>query len=196
MKEYIRIIVFVTILGTLTSALLVGMDLLTAERIKALAAFQVQSTVLNAYGITNFSTENVNQVFDENIETIEINDLVFFVDNSSGAVSFEFVGNGVWGPIEGVLTLESDFTTIRSIAILQQEETPGLGGVIEEPAYLAKYEGAQIAPSIRILRNANPDDPNEVDAITGGTRTSERFEIILNEAYSVHRAAWDERMRD
>jgi Na+-transporting NADH:ubiquinone oxidoreductase subunit C len=89
----------------------------------------------------------------------------------------------VWGPIVGVLTLESDFVTIANVAILQQEETPGLGGRITELTYLAKYQGVRFNPDV-IVTKQTPSADNEVDAITGATGTSTRFQIILNDTHA------------
>ena len=81
-----------------------------------------------------------------------------------------------------------------NISILEQSETPGLGGIVAERWYLDTYQGvvfATASPYI-IIRHGQEDNlVNEVDAITGGTRTSEKFMEILNTTYAANKAKWD-----
>ena len=68
---------------------------------------------------------------------------------------------------------------------MQQEETPGLGGVVADLKYLAKYVGIMIVPQIEVnIPDSAANKPNEVDSITGATRTSKAFEQILNDNYA------------
>lgn len=188
-SKYMQMVVFIFILGTFTAAVLVGMDYLTADRIQANEEVELRSTLLDAYGI-DYTLNEVNDIFDESVEVIDKDGLVFYRDRVTGAVSFEFEGGGVWGPITGMLTLEENFETILSVAIFEQEETPGLGGRITEEAYLNSFVGKLIYPEIVIRKDSAENDDNEVDTISGATRTSEAFELILNQNYGRHRDAW------
>ena len=186
MHPHLRILVFVSILGLITSGMLVGMDLLTRDRIAENQVFSLYSAVLSSNEHAH-TTANFRDVFEENIVETEIEGITFFEDINSGNVSFIVEGGGVWGPIIALITLESDLRTIVTIKILYQEETPGLGGVIADPQYLEKYEGVVLnledpENGINITHNKTGAD-NEVDAITGGTRTSNSFETIFNSGY-------------
>ena len=191
MNAYVKMIIFVLFLGIFTSGVLLTANLLTQERILANQEAAVRSAILSANDV-EFTTANINERFEEEIEIFEYNGLTLFIHKTTGNVSMEFAGEGVWGPIEGVLTLESDFQTIRAISVLQQEETPGLGGVVAEPQYLATFVGRVMVPEIIISRTANTSNQNEVDAIAGGTRTSNLFQLILNNTYSEHLEAWNQ----
>ncbi len=189
-----QMLIFILLLGGITSALLVGADLITRERIEANQQAFLQSAILEAYSIP-FNAAEVNNIFNAQVETIELttedgNVLVFYRDPNTQNVSFQFEGGGVWGPIIGVITLEPDFSTITRITILEQEETPGLGGIIAERGYLNNYVGAKLSASITVSHTSVPNDPNYVDAISGGTRTSERFETILRNTYTLHASVW------
>lgn len=184
MKKYMKMIVFVIVLGTITSGVFVGMEAWTGPLIQANAANEIKSTILDANGIS-YTMGNINEVFEENITIQTIDGFEFFIDNTSGSISFEFEGGGVWGPIEGMITLQRDKETIRSIRVLQQEETPGLGGVVATVKYLNQFEGIKMVPALEInIPDANANKPNEVDTITGATRTSKAFEEMLNVSYS------------
>ncbi len=189
MNQYIKMLVFVLFLAAGTSGILLGMEELTADRIEANQEIELQQTILDAYDIS-YTTTNINEVFESSVDVIEEDGLTLYVDKDSGAVSFEFNGGGVWGPIIGVLTLENDHETIKTVAVLQQEETPGLGGVVASPQYLATFEGILMTPELMIEKNTSANAPNEVDSITGATRTSDAFELILNNAYNAHLSMW------
>jgi Na+-transporting NADH:ubiquinone oxidoreductase subunit C len=97
-----------------------------------------------------------------------------------------------------LLSLENDFTTIVRISVLQQEETPGLGGIVATRAYLDTFEGKTIGlgdDAISIIKDLDvlTAATNEVRSITGATRTSTQFDIILNNAYAAHRLVWEAR---
>lgn len=187
MRSYGRMLIFVAVLGAVTSVIFMGMEAWTAPLIAANAEIELRSTILDANGIPH-TTATVNEVFEANIAIHRSPDssLTIYIDRNSGSVSYEFSGSGVWGPIIGIITLESDHTTIRHIRVLQQEETPGLGGVVAEWSYLAGYIGVRMTPELTFAAAGTPRQPNQVDAITGATRTSNAFLGILNGSYNEH----------
>lgn len=202
MNKYVRMLSFVAILGAVSSGLLVGAQLLTGDRITANADALLKSEILNAHEV-DYNFTNIHDVFAENTTVYTYDTtynevtlaLTFWEDNTSGRVTFQFgptFGGGVWGPIIGLLSLESDFATIVRIAILQQEETPGLGGVVATRTYLDQFVGKTIDEGLEIIKGLDPltAADNEVPAITGATRTSTQFDIILNNAYEAHLDAW------
>ena len=195
MKQYIKMMLFVILLGTIVSGLLVGMDMFTKDCIARNQEALVKSSILDAYNIGyNFNT--IFDVFEDNITEVIVDNQTFYIDNETNQVSYIFEGSGVWGPIKAIMTLESDFKTIVGITILEQEETPGLGGVLAEKPYLDTYVGtilAESSPYIIIRHGSGENLDNEVDAITGGTRTSEAFMKMVNETYPVFKALWESR---
>jgi len=118
------------------------------------------------------------------------------------AAAIPFSGIGFWALIRGFLAVTPDFKEVLGIVFTEQKETPGLGGRIMEPQFLARFnrparqaEGKQplvAAPPaagasyIYIGRGepTGPGDPRyarSVDAITGATQTSLALEKILNQ---------------
>ncbi len=94
-------------------------------------------------------------------------------------------GRGLWGPIWGYVSLESDFNTIAGTTFDHESETPGLGAEINTPAFQAQFKGKQIFDgntftSIKVMKGgATPGNMHEVDAISGGTLTSRGLEAML-----------------
>lgn len=185
MKDQIKMIVFVIILGVAASAILVGTDSYTKDMIKENAQYSLKSTILTAFEI-DYDDNDLIEIYDKTIteKTVENNTFYYLED---GSVGFELDGKGLWGPIRGFITLEEDLITIRGLRIIYNEETPGLGGIIAEAWYLDKFKGKKMDSGIVIKKDADASSLNEVDAITGATRTSKAFEVLLNENYSLRK---------
>ncbi|NOY80537.1 MAG: FMN-binding protein [Kiritimatiellaeota bacterium] len=104
------------------------------------------------------------------------------------AVALAFSGQGLWGPIDGLIALEADDDTVRGIAFTHQEETPGLGGEIASEWFRNQFRGKKIRDAsgkigIRIARGRTAKGaPTEVDGITGATLTCGKLEFMLNRA--------------
>lgn len=196
MNSNLKVIIFVLVMGMITSSLILGMDVLTKDRIEANELAETKSTILDAYGVS-YTFSNIHEVFDENVETVKVDyqseTYTFYIDKSTNAISYEFLGNGLWGPISGIITLNSNFDTIEKITVLVQQETPGLGGIVAERSFLDQFPGVKMVPELLIIKDSNPNQDNEVDSITGATGTSNAFMNLLNASYQAHKNAWDNR---
>jgi Na+-transporting NADH:ubiquinone oxidoreductase subunit C len=96
-----------------------------------------------------------------------------------------FAGAGLWGKISLMVGFEADLSTLSGVAIVSQNETPGLGARIEEPWFTAQFAGKQ--GPFRIVEEGTATAPDQMDAITGATRTSESIQSIMNRATSESR---------
>ncbi|AXR07783.1 Na(+)-translocating NADH-quinone reductase subunit C [Salinimonas sediminis] len=85
-------------------------------------------------------------------------------------------GSGLWDLMFGFLAVDADGETVRELIYYQQAETPGLGGEVQNPSWQAKWDGKKLYKNgdvaIDVTKGANPDDPYEVDALSGATLTS------------------------
>jgi Na+-transporting NADH:ubiquinone oxidoreductase subunit C len=99
-------------------------------------------------------------------------------------------GKGLWGPIWGYISLESDMNTVYGVTFDHKGETPGLGAEINTPAFEGMFPGKKIYEdskfvSINVVKGgARDDDPHAVDAISGGTITSKGLQRMLFEGLS------------
>lgn len=200
MKQYIKMLSFVFIMGFLTSIVFVGMDALTAERIEMNKDAAIYSAVLTHNDIT-YNSGNLADVFNDNITVEEVTYngqlLSFYINEVNGNVSFlygVFSLGGLWGPVRGVITLESDFQTIVNVSVLEEQETPGLGGKVKNREFLDQFIGLQLLPElerpVEVNKDAAANKANEVDEISGATGTSTAFERLLNDSYQIYRDLW------
>mgnify|MGYP003333891887 FL=1 len=200
MKQYTKMLAFVFIMGFLTSLVFVGMDALTAERIEANKDAAIYSAVLTHNEIS-YNSGNLTDVFNKNITIEEVDyegqTLSFYINESNGNVSFMygvFSLGGLWGPVRGVITLESDFQTIVNVTVLEEQETPGLGGKVKNREFLDQFVGLVLLPEldrpVEVNKDVAENKSNEVDEISGATGTSNAFERLLNDSYQIYRDLW------
>lgn len=97
-------------------------------------------------------------------------------------------GAGLWKEIWGYVALEDDKNTIIGASFDHAGETPGLGAEINQSWYEDQYIGKTIMDengnfvSVNALKGgASPNDQHAVDAISGGTITSEGVNKMLEE---------------
>ena len=104
--------------------------------------------------------------------------------NGKKIVVSPFSGNGLWGTISGVMAVTADLKRMVGLAIISHNETPGLGGRIEEKWFLDQFRGESLSGKIEVIRGSgsgdNDPDNGKVDGITGASRTSSSIEVIVN----------------
>lgn len=109
---------------------------------------------------------------------------VFNKDGKKGYV-IPLQGNGLWGAIYSNIALEEDFSTVMGVTFSHDSETPGLGAEITTEKFQAPFIGKQILDengqvvSIAVKKNADANGIHEVDAITGGTMTSNGVDLMI-----------------
>jgi Na+-transporting NADH:ubiquinone oxidoreductase subunit C len=90
-------------------------------------------------------------------------------------------GYGLWSTMYGFLALSGDGQEIRGLNFYQHAETPGLGGEIDNPRWLGRWEGKRVyGPDgevrLRVARGAVDPDHEwaewTVDGISGATLTA------------------------
>ncbi len=95
---------------------------------------------------------------------------------------------GVWGSITAVVGSDSRAERLSGLQVVAQNETPGLGGRIEEAWFREQFRGERIGDrGVRIVSGAesrgvgDPDPDNaRADGISGATRTSAAMEVLVN----------------
>ena len=114
--------------------------------------------------------------------------LPIFKMENEGVAKFvlPIVGKGLWGDIWGYVALQqtSDNVVITGIVMDHAGETPGLGAEVATQKHQAMYKGKTIFEGEEFvsvtLRKGGAKDPNhEVDAISGGTKTSDGVTAML-----------------
>ncbi|MFN2458400.1 MAG: NADH:ubiquinone reductase (Na(+)-transporting) subunit C [Chitinophagaceae bacterium] len=104
-----------------------------------------------------------------------------FVFNKDGKLYYIIPvrGKGLWGPIWGYVSLEEDMNTVHGASFGHKSETPGLGAEINTEGFQKQFVGKKIFDesgkfvSVKVIKGgAAPEDLHGVDAVSGGTITS------------------------
>ena len=104
------------------------------------------------------------------------------------------LGRGLWGPIWGYISLNDDFNTVFGASFAHKSETPGLGAEIASAEFQEQFKGKKIFKdktfvSISVVKGgAKPSDPYEVDAVSGGTITSQGLENMIKDCLEGYQA--------
>ena len=95
------------------------------------------------------------------------------------AVVLPIHGYGLWSTMHGFLALDTDGVTIKGLKFYEHGETPGLGGEIQNPKWVAQFVGKKLTddqgePSIKVMKPGNADAAStyQVDGLSGATLTS------------------------
>ena len=91
-------------------------------------------------------------------------------DGSTDVIILPIQGYGLWGLMYGFISLESDGETIKDIIFYKHNETPGLGGEIQNPQWTATWEGKELP--IQIVKGTAAGDEHKIDGLSGATLTS------------------------
>ena len=156
-----------------------GLYLTTLDRAVANELSFTRRAILDAGGLEYTPTpEGIENTY---LEKIQEEDGYYTADSQEGKrYILPMQGPGLWGTIAIMVGLEEDLTTFSGLAIVSQNETPGLGGRIEEPWFTEQFQGKK--SPFTLVNEGTAQKPNEVDAITGATRTSEYFRNLTNRA--------------
>ena len=122
-----------------------------------------------------------------NVATTDDETLTIYLYEKDGQKGYVIptTGNGLWGKVYANVALADDLNTITGITFSHDSETPGLGAEITSEAFCNQFIGKQILDnggnvvSVAVVKHADPSDPHQVDAISGGTMTSNGVSAML-----------------
>jgi Na+-transporting NADH:ubiquinone oxidoreductase subunit C len=178
MKDKLMMLVFVLVLGTILTGVLVAVNYYTTPVINRNQQRETQAGVLTSLGIP-FADGEEAKVFAGHVQTRQAEGETYYVGDGGG-VALPYSGSGLWGPIDGIVALNPDLQTLKAVSILHQEETPGLGSRIAEAAYLDQFRGKDFTSGLKLVPPGKSRADNEIDAITGATLSPKAFLDILN----------------
>ncbi len=142
----------------------------------------IESFVVNEKGEKMEGADPIQLLFD--LPTAFAENTLPVFQAADGRIVVPVSGVGLWGPMWGYVALEKDMNTISGIVLDHAGETPGLGAEVATQKHQAMYKGKTIFEGEEFvsvtLRKGGAKDPNhEVDAISGGTKTSDGVTAML-----------------
>ena len=116
---------------------------------------------------------------------------------ATSGVVVPLYGAGLWGPIWGYIALDTDMNTVKGIVLDHAGETPGLGAEITTPKHQAMYPGKTVYEGDALVGvtlkkgGADKSNPHQVDAITGGTKTSDGVSAMISDCLNYYKPYFD-----
>jgi Na+-transporting NADH:ubiquinone oxidoreductase subunit C len=166
-------------------SLVAGLSLATHDLVKQNKTLFMKKAVMEACGAEAAdSRARLDGWFETCVTTAPSGDEGAFVvaDPASGFNGRAVVrsGKGLWGKIVAVIGIDSS-GALSGLSILDQNETPGLGGRIEEEWFKKQVRGRKGVLKMN-AEGTRSQAPDEIDAITGATFTSRAVLDMLNGA--------------
>ena len=117
-----------------------GLYLTTQDRAIANELSFTRRAILNAGGLEYTpTTEGIEEAY---MEKVTVEDGYYTAQSSEGKrYILPMQGPGLWGTIAIMVGFEEDLSTFSGLAIVSQNETPGLGARIEEPWFTKQFQG-------------------------------------------------------
>ena len=193
-SDYLKTLVFILIISVLFGALLSGANALLRPQIKQNELIAEKKAVLYAFGLDDSGqADEINNRFAELVSEEQIEGISAYAwkktDGSVQGYAVPFTGAGLWGTIRGFLAVTADLQTVLGLTFIEQNETPGLGGRIDEPPYKEQFRGVEISIEEGFAYGTAGGD--QLDAITGATSTSRAVLQILNHTLQDTLATWE-----
>ena len=161
----------------------------TAARVEAYRAYRHQQTVLALFDIdtTGQTPGAVAALYLQHVTDESKDGYQWYRVGQNGVLkgwAFPISGSGLWGSISAMLAVSPDYTTIERFAIVDQNETPGLGGRITESWFTGQFTGKKLGGDFTLVAEdtASPA-PAEVRQITGATVSSRAVATMIAREY-------------
>ncbi|MBF9015627.1 MULTISPECIES: FMN-binding protein [unclassified Oceanispirochaeta] len=158
----------------------------TVELVEQNKIVSVQSSVLKSIGKMPADEMKISEVYTEEFDSVPQPGEMIETEVAGQSVLIRyFSGSGLWGTITGIIAVDDKVERIIGLDIISHNETPGLGGRIDEEWFKKQFSGEKISTEgITVAKGAGSSDEDSensrVDGITGASLTSKSMETIVN----------------
>jgi Na+-transporting NADH:ubiquinone oxidoreductase subunit C len=175
----------------------IGIDVDRDQAAKVFDNYIKKSLALNADGTVNTSVDAFSIDLHKEIKkdpSKQLYPLYIAEKDNNKYYVVPLYGFGLWDAIWGYIALDSDKNTVEGTIFDHKGETPGLGAQITEKWFQDQFHGKTILKdpkagfnpsnfvSVRTVKGgAKVDDSHGVDAISGGTKTSDGVNNMIKE---------------
>ena len=179
-------VIFTFVVAFIFVALLAAANAMTVEQVRFNQQIRRQRSILIAMNVSFDTEEEVAEIFD-GVEEVDYDGVTLLQLDFEGETRYakEVSGGGVWGTIRAILGIQSDGERLLGLEIVEHNETPGLGGRIDEDWFKRQFREKKIVDGT-IEFNEQPGegdfdpDSGRIDRITGATGTSTSMRRIIN----------------
>jgi Na+-transporting NADH:ubiquinone oxidoreductase subunit C len=179
-SRYSYSIGFMVLLTLIAIGALALINEATGPRIQQNIEVKNQEKVLEAANLLpeNSTDQEIQSLFSNAFEILNWNESTLYQLEPSIFV-VPISGSGLWGSIHGYIGINFSNNALLGLSFVSHNETPGLGGRIEEAEFLDQFDNLILPtqPDYLIYR---PKPGGNIDAISGATGTSNAVRNFLN----------------
>lgn len=191
-------VLFMVVLSLFLTGSLATLNYITGPQIAQQKALKEQRAILELLqqslgddlvpsDVSKIPPDKVQSLYASYVEKRYSNSIKsdYYVGVKEGSpIGYVFIvnGKGLWGTMTGLIGIDPSGSRLLGLTFLNHQETPGLGGRIEEPWFKAQFRGLAIPTAdgdAIVYRTAGVGN---VDAITGATLTSNAVSTMYNDA--------------
>lgn len=185
-KQILYPVFFMILITVLFTTSLAFINELSADTIDRQALIKKQSKIL--YSLNIYFDKNTNNIIDTYNKTIvekKLGNTLYYeasIDNNPIGYAFEINGPGLWGNINAILAIDSNFENLIGVNFISHSETPGLGGRIDEYWFTEQFRNISLKKSDNSdYLIFKPSIGGNVDSISGATNTTKAVLKLFNE---------------
>jgi len=196
-KESIGYVVIFTFVVCMAFVVLLALaNQVTLARVKANQQYASHYAVLKAFGLADPETsrDEVESSYSSKVKELPEPSpgLSAYLSTigESPYIAVKITNPGLWGPITAILAADPKAERILGLEILDQQETPGLGGRIGEAWFTDQFKDEKVGTDgkVSVSQGSGKGDPDKensrADAVTGASRTSEFVQTLVAKALS------------
>lgn len=194
MNKIVYSVGYMFVIALIFTSLVSMVKLTNEDKIERNQQFKLQKTILKVLEIDITkanSPQDMYELFNNRIEATRIKERDFYIGYEEDGktvrgYAFQVFGPGFWGPIYAMVAIDFNASSMIGIAFYKHSETPGLGARISEDWFAEQFSGVTLHPIegknkiFYLSAKKLGKEQNDLDAITGASRTSDAVEDFLN----------------
>ncbi len=185
-KKHWYPVVFMFVITACASLILIGLDRVTREKVRANEQLMLERAVLDVFPDMEKSA-SAHALFQKYFQTNADGVYEYLRDGAVAGYAVPVAGQGFWAPIRGIIGVSADLKTFTGASFYDQSETPGLGARILEDSFTGQFKGLVVGQPDKLIAIRPPASglkPHEIHGITGATQTCLRLEKLINSGLS------------
>ena len=187
--ERVYPVLFMALVTIVCISLTSGIFLSTEELVRNNETLFIRRAVLYSAGLSvPPAVSDLEELYRQQVREIPGQDgeILFYEVSGAGgdilSLVTEYAGPGLWGEIIMMVGFSPDLGSLTGLEFTKQNETPGLGGRITEPWFKEQFRGKE-GPFV-MVQEGTSRAVNELDSITGATRTSDYVLNLVNAVWN------------
>lgn len=177
-------VLFMIIITVIFVGLLATFYQLTRERVETHRQMVFKTTILQLFELP---TVDLQSTYDAYIQEKMLDGRLYYAAMDGDSLigyCLPISGSGLWSTIHAMVAVSPQLDRIRKIEILEQNETPGLGGRITEEWFTGQFAGKMLVQSgtavlFELIAEDEPAGPMQINQITGATASSKAVVDML-----------------